>query len=63
MNLIVKIPEDIAGRLSTGGGDLTRRAREAFLDEDDRLTIAAAISRQRSLNIEYGLVLLVSPCK
>ena len=34
MNLTVEIPDDIAGRLSTSGGDLSRRALEAFaLDE------------------------------
>jgi len=41
MNLIVEIPDDIAGRLGAGSGDLSRRAREAFLAEEykhDRLT-------------------------
>jgi hypothetical protein len=41
MNLIVEIPDDIAGRLSAGGGDLSRRALEALLAEEykhDRLT-------------------------
>lgn len=41
MNLTVEIPDDIAGRLIAGGGDLSRRALEAFLAEEykrDRLT-------------------------
>jgi hypothetical protein len=34
MNLTVEIPDDIAQRLSVGGGDLSRRALEALaLDE------------------------------
>ncbi len=52
MNLIVEIPDDIAGRLSAGGGDLSRRAREAFLAEEykhDRLT---GHELQRCLGIE-----------
>ena len=37
MNLIVEIPDDIAGHLSVSGGDLARRALEAFaLDEYER---------------------------
>jgi hypothetical protein len=42
MNLIVELPDEIAGRLAAaGGGDLSRRAREALLAEEyrhDRLT-------------------------
>ena len=30
MNVIVRIPDDIAGRLSASGGDLSRRALEAL---------------------------------
>jgi hypothetical protein len=30
MNLTVEIPDDLAGRLSAAGGDLSRRALEAF---------------------------------
>jgi hypothetical protein len=34
MNLIVHIPDEIAGSLSAGGGDLSRRVLEGFaLDE------------------------------
>jgi hypothetical protein len=41
MNLTVEIPDDVAERLSAAGGDLSRRALEAFLAEEykqDRLT-------------------------
>ena len=41
MNLTVHIPDDIAGRLSAAGGDLSRRALEALAAEEykhDHLT-------------------------
>jgi hypothetical protein len=41
MNLTVHIPDEIAGRLSAGGSDLSRRALEALLAEEykhDRIT-------------------------
>jgi hypothetical protein len=41
MNLTVHIPDDLATRLSTAGGDLSRRALEALAAEEykhDRLT-------------------------
>jgi predicted HTH domain antitoxin len=34
MNLILKIPDDLAGRLSAAGGDLSRRALEALALEE-----------------------------
>ena len=34
MNLTVKIPDDIAGQLSAAGGDLARRALEAWALEE-----------------------------
>jgi hypothetical protein len=34
MNLTVEIPDDLAGRLSATGGDLSRRALEAFALEE-----------------------------
>jgi hypothetical protein len=34
MNLTVEIPDDVAKRLSAAGGDLSRRALEAFLAEE-----------------------------
>lgn len=52
MNLIVEIPDDIAGRLSAAGGDLSRRALEALLAQEykhDRLTKPEL---QRLLGIE-----------
>ena len=41
MNLTVHIPDEIAGRLSAGGSDLSRRALEALLADEykhDRIT-------------------------
>ena len=34
MNLTVEIPDDLARRLSAAGGDLSRRALEAFALEE-----------------------------
>lgn len=36
MNLTVEIPDDVAGRLSAAGEDLSRRALEAFAAEEYR---------------------------
>ena len=36
MNLNVEIPDDLSQRLSAGGGDLSRRALEAFAVEEYR---------------------------
>ena len=36
MNLTVEIPDDVAARLSRAGGDLSRRALEAWLAEEYR---------------------------
>lgn len=36
MNLTVEIPDDVAGRLSAAGGDLSRRALEAFAADEYR---------------------------
>lgn len=44
MNLTVEIPDELAGRLSAAGGDLSRRALEAFVADEythDRLTKSA----------------------
>jgi hypothetical protein len=58
MNLTVEIPDDIAGRLSAvGGGDLSRRAREAFLAEEykhDRLT-RPELQRLLGIDTSYEL--------
>jgi hypothetical protein len=37
MNLTVEIPDDVAERLSAGGGNLPRRALEALVAEEYRL--------------------------
>jgi hypothetical protein len=52
MNVIVHIPDDIAGRLSAGGGDLSRRALEAFLAEEYRHDRLTRPELQRLLGIE-----------
>ncbi|HEX4137941.1 MAG TPA: UPF0175 family protein [Bryobacteraceae bacterium] len=52
MDLTVQIPDDVANHLSADGGDLSRRALEAWLAEEykyDRLTRSEL---QRSLGIE-----------
>ncbi|HEY3825513.1 MAG TPA: hypothetical protein VGL82_13200 [Bryobacteraceae bacterium] len=52
MDLTVQIPDDVANHLSADGGDLSRRALEAWLAEEykyDRLTKS---DLQRSLGIE-----------
>jgi hypothetical protein len=52
MNLTVQIPDDLATRLSSSGGDLSRRALEALAAEEykhDRLTKPEL---QRLLGIE-----------
>ena len=36
MNVTVEIPDDVASRLSAAGGDLSRRALEAFVAEEYR---------------------------
>lgn len=36
MNLTVELPDDVAQRLSTVGGDLSRRALEALIAEEYR---------------------------
>ncbi len=41
MHLTVEIPDELAGRFSAAGGDLSRRALEAFVADEykhDRLT-------------------------
>ncbi len=53
MNLTVEIPDEIAGRLSAqGGGDLSRRAREAFLAEEYRCGRLTKPELQQLLGIE-----------
>ena len=57
MNLTVHIPDDLAGRLSVAGADLSRRALEALAAEEykqDRLTKPEL---QRLLGIETSFQL------
>jgi hypothetical protein len=54
MNLTVEIPDDIAGRLSAGGGDLSRRAREAFLAEEYKHERLTKSELQQLLGIRTG---------
>jgi hypothetical protein len=57
MNLTVEIPDDLAGRLSAGGGDLSRRALEAFgLEEYKNGRISKAeLRRLLGINTRYEL--------
>ena len=43
-----RIPDDIAGRLSAGGADLSRRAREAFLALSMRADLILIDERRRT---------------
>ena len=52
MNLTIEIPDDIAGRLIAGGGDLSRRAREALLAEEYKHERITKPELQRLLGIE-----------
>jgi len=57
MNLSVEIPDDIANRLSSGGGDLSRRALEAFAAEEYRHDRLSKPELQRLLGIETSFQL------
>ena len=57
MNLTVEIPDDIAGRLSAGGGDLSRRALEALLAEEYKRERLTKPELQRLLGIETSFQL------
>jgi len=52
MDLTVHIPDDIASRLSAGGGDLSRRALEAWLAEEYKYDRLTKPELQRLLGIE-----------
>ena len=54
MNLTVEIPDDIAGRLSAGGADLSRRAREAFLADEYKHERLTKSELQQLLGIRTG---------
>jgi hypothetical protein len=53
----MQIPDDIASRLSAGGGDLSRRALEAWMAEEykhDRLT-KPELQRMLGMETSYEL--------
>jgi hypothetical protein len=52
MNLTMDIPDDIAGRLSAGGADLSRRALEAFAADEYKHERLTKRELQRLLGIE-----------
>jgi Uncharacterised protein family (UPF0175) len=52
MNLIVEIPDDIAGRLTASGGNLSRRALEALLAEEYKYDRITTPELQKLLGIE-----------
>lgn len=57
MNLTLEIPDDLAGELSASGGDLSRRALEAFgLEEYKRGRLAEdALRRLLGFSTRYQL--------
>ncbi len=57
MNLTIEIPDDLAGQLSTTGGDLARRAIEAWaLDEYERGHLTEdALRRMLGFGTRYQL--------
>jgi hypothetical protein len=57
VNLTVEIPDDLAGRLTAAGGDLSRRALEAFASEEfkaGRIT-KAELRRLLGMTSRYDL--------
>ena len=52
MNLTVKIPDDVAERLSAAGGDLSRRALEALVAEEYRQGNLTKPDLRRVLGLE-----------
>ena len=52
MNVTVQIPDDIADRLRTAGGDLSRRALEALAAEENKHDRLTKPELQRLLGIE-----------
>jgi hypothetical protein len=53
----VQIPDEIAGRLSAGGGDLSRRTLEALLAEEHRHDRITKPELQQLLGIETSFEL------
>jgi hypothetical protein len=54
MHLNVEIPDDVAARLSASGGDLSRRALEAFLADEYRHGRLHKPDLRRLLGFETG---------
>lgn len=52
MNVTVKIPDDIANFLMQGGGDLSRRALEAFALEEFRAKRINKVQLRKMLDLE-----------
>src|SRR5580658_7408833 len=52
MNLTVEIPDDVAKRLSAAGGDLSRRALEAFLSEEYKQGRLTTLDLRRVLGLD-----------
>lgn len=52
MNLIVRIPDDVAGRLASAGGDLERRALEALVADEYRVGRLTRPDLRRLLGFE-----------
>ena len=57
MNVTMHIPDDLAVRLTAAGGDLSRRALEAFAAEEYRHARLTKPELQRLLGIETGFQL------
>jgi hypothetical protein len=57
MHLMVEIPDDVAQRLAAAGGDLSRRALEAFAIEEYKLgrLTDADLRRLLGFNTHYEL--------
>jgi hypothetical protein len=54
MNLTVRIPDDLAARLSATSGDLERRALEALVAEEYRAGRLDKLDLRRLLGFETG---------
>ena len=52
MNVIVRIPDELAGRLAVEGGDLERRALEALVLEEFRAGRLTKAELRRALGFE-----------
>jgi hypothetical protein len=57
MNVIVEIPDDVAQRLAADGGDLSRRALEAFAAEEYKRGRLRRPELRRLLGLETSVEL------